>query len=1734
MFLLKNVRRCCYYTKIYENIKIIRKIKLEKERENKKYSQIEENKCNVDKKKKQQAIFPYDIKKDDNNFYEQVFNKIKQKDIKNLDKYAEVFANICSERKINENATIKNICIQKEARVGENIKKGNCNNKVVSSSENTSVQCVSKKSTFLKGNEMYALNNHIHNNVRNKNENINDKKYLKEKKKYLERKDVYLKVVDDHILNRNKSSRGINKSEKCLNRDGHYVKSLTLGRINEERAGEKQKLEQVLQLNEVQIKGKKVENKIYKENERIESTCNKKGVLLQNNVDRMHEDILKNDKLLSSSDTDLNNNSKEKHQSSHGKNTSEVKSVPLKVRKNKILVPTTDNAIIEKSYINVEYEEYWENEKINKILELQKGSDKDIQNKLFKGVLYVSPFDTNKCFVVNEESLGCSKNNFFYVYGYISRNRALNDDLVYAYAERRKIKRFQDSEEKENEQIQVNRKKNTDTNGMKGEEGIQEEGGVDRGNEENEEKEEQTGNFCRVVNIVERRSMEIVCTLNYLNIKEKINNTFGKKDISNKLKNGTASKVLISNKVDSDIVNYKCDKEHVISKPNIEKIDYIQIYKNEEKERSSEKLLAKLQSVDARLPCFIYESSNFMVNKILYHLQKKKINLYVLVKFKQWEQNQINPLGNISTILGSEKNLFGIIYFFIYFYKIHFHIYGKTDMSYLKSKMIVQDKIFDAFFHRKNVFVPLANYFEGVSSGSGSISSDIHNNSQGKGSKSYVDQIEKKIAYLRYIQQTNRSIQKYMIKCLLKNRDIITHLDIFTIDPLNAKDLDDALSIEFVKTDKNSKKKFQYKIGVHISDVSFFISPNSYYDKLASKICNTIYMDIMVIHMLPSILSEHICSLNTEGEKLSFSIFFFIDNISNPYDISVGEMLKGVDIKKCLIKSKYKLNYDVVEDYINDIYLSINSTIGCSSNCESESNSRSGSNYRSAKCIEEKILVRGDLNLSYFIPNFEHICDKHNISVKIGSDIFRLYLLSRMLKEKTGRKNIYQTETLLFALPNTYSNNDNSSEEFKPINIDEMTKEYISFEGNDDMYVIEKFLKRPKFKKLLNETNMENVHLEKIEYKKKSHMLIEEMMILTNFLVANKIFDNKRLGLLRIHENSSEEIKKNFLHIIDYSTYNKINRMININNNTINDILSVCEKVLSENQLLCLHYNILKYYKEAIYIPFVEGEKNYSCHFGLLLSKYIHFTSPIRRYIDIVVHRILNSVIEEEILPYTYEDFKRICEQCNYQKKKTDEAQTHLKNFLLNKYLIYLNNNKHKYEGVSDVQAEMGEQSGHRYHSDRQDSAYSKRKTRRLVQYYKGEGTQKKGDDKPLEEEADKTEETDESYKSGRSDKTDERHCFQHSVNLKKGGHIPIKKYFYLNRGVISFLTEAYIQEIVITKNIKENICLNILNSNYINVNGKEDGVSDNIMPITHITYISDSSKNMNSISRKNVDGENKILSTNEENFIDQRGNTCSSTGSSSSGSSNDGADYNMEESSRVKIKKSINDNIKLKNAIVFYVPIVETEKSVSDNLLSLKFEYVLISFKECTYIYNISNDVLFKINLDFCTTNESSQNSLYNDEGNPGEEQKRNKRLYNIFKQITNMKICVKYQVLKLEEGKNFQEIYDSLYIHDVFIKRDDEVNKLKKQTYSLDPVVDEKRIKNEQQYNERSNLNDSAQVKMAIKQKSSQFHDNIELVHDKTVECNEGNEYEKISRFQKKAVFLIPGLQMWALRLT
>ena len=343
------------------------------------------------------------------------------------------------------------------------------------------------------------------------------------------------------------------------------------------------------------------------------------------------------------------------------------------------------------------------------------------------------------------------------------------------------------------------------------------------------------------------------------------------------------------------------------------------------------------------------------------------------------------------------------------------------------------------------------------------------------------------------------SVREEITDADLEGRLDIRDKIVFTIDPVDAKDFDDALSIEKLP-------KGLYKVGVHIADVSHYVPENSELDKEALKRATSVYLVDRVIPMLPSRLSETVCSLNPGVDRMAFSIFFTLT--------ASGEVQKH-EFHKTVIHSKRRFTYEDVEGIL-----------------------KSG---------------KGDY----------------------AKELKMLDSISTALREQRfGHGGLdFETEEVRFKL----------GSKGEPIEV--IKKERLG-----------------------------------------SHRLIEEFMLLANRKVAEYLTttfgENDKAPhpvIYRIHgapQMEKVQVLANFVRKIGYDL--KLDRKgkesATISSKALRELL---QKVHGTNVEFLVNELVLRSMSKAVYTGDNIG------HFGLGFEHYTHFTSPIRRYPDLIVHRML-------------------------------------------------------------------------------------------------------------------------------------------------------------------------------------------------------------------------------------------------------------------------------------------------------------------------------------------------------------------------------------------------------------------------------------------------------------------------------------------------------------------------------
>ena len=376
-------------------------------------------------------------------------------------------------------------------------------------------------------------------------------------------------------------------------------------------------------------------------------------------------------------------------------------------------------------------------------------------------------------------------------------------------------------------------------------------------------------------------------------------------------------------------------------------------------------------------------------------------------------------------------------------------------------------------------------------------------------------------------------------------RDVFT----LTIDPLDARDFDDAISVRKIKED-------EWEIGVHIADVSHYCPPGSALDKEARKRGNSTYLVGEVVPMLPKSLSNGICSLVEGEDRLVKSVILRFQHD--------GKIISS-KIAECVIHSDKRLTYEQAILFLRG------NSLESIQQATPPSSRYSGNPGKSLQELSPEELKQ------------------------INQTVQRLWSIASKLRTarmKEGSLNLESTEIKIL----------------------------VDAKGEPE--------------KILSSENDE------------SHQLVEEFMLLANETVAKHIRNKKLAGIFRVHpEPDPENLEelRNFVAIFGIScgeltSRKEVNKLLhNINKHPISHVLKI---------------KFLRSLKQACYRNTPDG------HYGLAKRDYLHFTSPIRRYSDLVVHRIIEQWLKkDQKLPKFSDSLESLAKHISVTERNSVDAE---------------------------------------------------------------------------------------------------------------------------------------------------------------------------------------------------------------------------------------------------------------------------------------------------------------------------------------------------------------------------------------------------------------------------------------------------------------------------------------------
>ncbi|KAB3530180.1 ribonuclease R [Alkaliphilus serpentinus] len=378
------------------------------------------------------------------------------------------------------------------------------------------------------------------------------------------------------------------------------------------------------------------------------------------------------------------------------------------------------------------------------------------------------------------------------------------------------------------------------------------------------------------------------------------------------------------------------------------------------------------------------------------------------------------------------------------------------------------------------------------------------------------------------VEKISEEISEEEIKRRLDLRD----LRMVTIDGADAKDLDDAVSIEKLENGN-------YRLGVHIADVTHYVRENTPLDQEALKRGTSVYLVDRVIPMLPKKLSNGVCSLNPKINRLTLSVIMEIDKSGKVQKHQVAESV---------IKIDERMIYEDVSD----------------------------------------ILEQDDAALK---EKYSHLVD----DFKLMEDLCKIL---RKRREERGA---------------------------------------IDFDF-------------PEAKVILDE---KGVPLEVKKYDRRiANRIIEEFMLVCNETVAEYFYWMNVPFVYRVHEDPSVEKLEDFNKFIHNFGYHLKGLSNEIHPKVLQELL---KKIEGKREEVVINTLMLRSLKKARYAADNLG------HFGLAAEYYCHFTSPIRRYPDLAIHRIIKAILnygtENKWLSKISGLVGYIGEQSSIRERKADEAE---------------------------------------------------------------------------------------------------------------------------------------------------------------------------------------------------------------------------------------------------------------------------------------------------------------------------------------------------------------------------------------------------------------------------------------------------------------------------------------------
>lgn len=404
----------------------------------------------------------------------------------------------------------------------------------------------------------------------------------------------------------------------------------------------------------------------------------------------------------------------------------------------------------------------------------------------------------------------------------------------------------------------------------------------------------------------------------------------------------------------------------------------------------------------------------------------------------------------------------------------------------------------------------------------------------------------------------------------LDGRHDLTGETIITIDPADARDFDDAISLDRLENGN-------WRLGVHIADVAHFVRPRTALDREASERATSVYLPDRVLPMLPEVISNGLASL--QPGKVRYAKTAIMEFTADGLRVST-------DLHSAAIKSNKRLTYEQVDEYLD--------TKPRPSVAPPEPASWGGSSTAATTVPRQS----GATNGRGFV--------RRKLGGKVCSLLDRMHELAMILRRRRFANGALE------------------------LNMPEIKVDLDKHGKVTGAHVVENTV---------------------------SHQIIEEFMLAANEAVAEELFDRGIQFLRRVHQSPSPRKLKALTEFIAELGYGKRRLEGRF------ELQKLLDESAGRPERHAVHFAVLRSMQRAIYSPEEEG------HYALASRCYCHFTSPIRRYPDLTVHRLLDAVLKGTKPPSDYDALVVLGRHCSDREQRAETAERDLTKLKLIAYL---------------------------------------------------------------------------------------------------------------------------------------------------------------------------------------------------------------------------------------------------------------------------------------------------------------------------------------------------------------------------------------------------------------------------------------------------------------------------------